>query len=88
LPFAALSGGERIYTVVDGRLQAVPIERVGETGEGSQSKVLVRGAGLGPGTRVMVTHLPNAVDGLKVQEVGDAVGLSQAGAPARVEAQP
>ena len=88
LPFAALNGGERIYAVVDGRLQAVPIERVGETGEGSQSKVLVRGAGLGPGTRVMVTHLPNAVDGLKVQEVGDAVGLSQAGAPARVEAQP
>ncbi len=88
LPFAALNGGERIYAVVDGRLQAVPIERVGETGEGGQSKVLVRAASLGPGSRVMVTHLPNAVDGLKVQEIGEGQGLSQAGAPARVEARP
>ena len=88
LPFAALNGGERIYTVVDGRLQAVPIERVGEVGEGGMSKVLVRAQGLGPGSRVMVTHLPNAVGGLKVQEVGEAQGLTQTGAGAGAGARP
>ncbi len=78
LPFAALNGGERIYTVVDDRLRAVPIERVGELDDGGVSKVLVRAQGLEPGARVMVTHLPNAVDGLRVQEVGEVRALSQA----------
>jgi hypothetical protein len=50
-------------------LQGITVERVGEVMEHGASEVLVRAAGLGPGTRVMITHLPNAVDGLKVQEV-------------------
>lgn len=69
LPFAALSGGDRIFAVQAGRLQAVDIERVGELTEGGVSAVLVRAPGIGQGTRVMVTHLPNAVDGLRVEEV-------------------
>ena len=52
------------------------------------SKVLVRAQGLGPGSRVMVTHLPNAVGGLKVQEVGEAQGLTQTGAGAGAGGQP
>ncbi|MFL7867617.1 MAG: GAF domain-containing protein, partial [Anaerolineales bacterium] len=75
----------RIFAVVDGRLQAVPIERIGELTEGEASKVLVRAEGLGPGARVMVTHLPNAVDGLKVQELGEAQGLSQTDSEAAVD---
>jgi len=86
LPFAALNGGERIFVVVDGRLQDVPIERVGELVEEDASKVLVRAQGLGPGARVMVTHLPNAVDGLKVEEVGEAQGLAQGQAQAETQA--
>ncbi len=88
LPFAALNGGERIFAVVDGRLQVVPIERVGEVMETGVSKVLVRAKALGPGAQVMVTHLPNAVDGLKVQEIGEAQGLSQTGSGATVGARP
>jgi biotin carboxyl carrier protein len=72
LPFAALSGGERIFAVQEGRLRAIPIQRVGELTEGGVSAVLVRAPGLGAGARVMVTHLPNAVDGLKVEEVASA----------------
>jgi RND family efflux transporter MFP subunit len=79
LPFAALNGGERIFAVADGRLQAVPVERIGEVAGEEATKVLVRAKELVPGARVMVTHLPNAVDGLKVDEVGDAQALSQAG---------
>jgi multidrug efflux pump subunit AcrA (membrane-fusion protein) len=78
LPFAALNGGERIYTVVDDRLHALAVERVGEVEDGGVSKILVRAQGLEPGARVMVTHLPNAVDGLRVQEVGEGRALSQA----------
>ena len=83
--------GEQDHELVPpdaGQDVGLPQRALPETGEGGQSKVLVRAASLGPGSRVMVTHLPNAVDGLKVQEIGDAQGLTQAGAPARVEAQP
>lgn len=80
LPFAALSGGERVFVVEDNRLRAVPIERVGELVEDGVSEVLIRprDGGLPPGARVMVTHLPNAVDGLKVVE---AVPARTAAAP-------
>jgi hypothetical protein len=57
--------------VVDDRLCAVPNERLGELDDQGVSKVLVRGQGPEPGVRVMVTHLPDAVDGLRVQEVGE-----------------
>lgn len=70
LPFAALNGGERVFSVEDGRLKAVPVERVGELTEDGVSEVVIRAPSLSPGSRVMVTHLPNAVDGLKVEEVG------------------
>ena len=73
LPFSALSGGDRVFAVEDGRLRAVPVERVGELSGDVGSEVLVRAPGLRPGSRVMVTHLPNAVDGLRVEEVGLAV---------------
>lgn len=69
LPFAALNGGERVFIVNEGRLRGVVVERVGEILEDGVSEVLVRAAGLPLGSRVVVTHLPNAVDGLKVQEL-------------------
>lgn len=69
LPFAALNGGERVFAVRDGRLAAVPVERIGELRVDGVGEVLVRAPGLAPGSRIMVTHLPNAVDGLKVEEV-------------------
>ncbi len=80
LPYAALNGGERIYAVVDGRLRALPVERVGEIGEAGSAQVLVRAPGLEAGSRVMTTHLPNAVDGLKVEDLGETEGLARAGA--------
>ena len=69
LPFAALHGGDRVFLVDDSRLHGVRIERVGEVAGAAGGQVLVRSPGLMPGGRVMVTHLPNAVDGLKVEEV-------------------
>jgi RND family efflux transporter MFP subunit len=83
LPFAALSGGDRIFAVLEGRLRAIPIERVGELSEMGVSSVLVRAPGLGPGSRVMITRLPNAVEGLKVQEVKTANPAVAQGAAVR-----
>jgi RND family efflux transporter MFP subunit len=69
LPFAALHGGDRVFVVSDARLKGVRVERVGEVPGPEGSQVLVRSADLVSGTRVMVTHLPHAVDGLRVEEV-------------------
>jgi multidrug efflux pump subunit AcrA (membrane-fusion protein) len=68
LPFAALHGGDRVFRVSEGRLQGVRVERIGEVVTAGEGGVLVRAPELAPGTRLMVTHLPNAVDGLKVEE--------------------
>jgi RND family efflux transporter MFP subunit len=67
LPFAALHGGDRVFAVRGDRLAAIRVERVGERIHEDGSQVLVRAPELAAGTRVMVTHLPNAVDGLKVE---------------------
>jgi hypothetical protein len=45
----------------------VPIERVGELDTPEGGRVLVRAPELVAGARVVVTHLPNAVEGLKVE---------------------
>jgi len=68
----------------------VQVERIGETLpiDGGGALALVRAPALRPGSKVMATHLPNAVDGLKVQEVGEAQGLTQTGAGAGAGARP
>ncbi len=70
VPFAAIYGVDRVYKLVDGRMQAVTVERLGELSEGGRrSRVLVRSPGLADGDQLIVSHLPNAVDGLKVTGV-------------------
>lgn len=71
LPFSALHGGDRIFAVADGRLKGIRIERVGEmqvraTDEGL---VVLRAPALNPDEPVMLTHLPNAIDSLKVEVI-------------------
>lgn len=70
LPFSALHGGERIYRVVDGRLQGVPVERVGEHRVAGEPQVLLRAPTLPPDSLVMTTHLTSAIDGLAVEVLG------------------
>ncbi|QIK38673.1 HlyD family efflux transporter periplasmic adaptor subunit [Caldichromatium japonicum] len=66
LPLSALHGAERIFAVRDGRLKALDIERVGELADG---RAVLRVPGLEPGEAVMVTHLPHAIEALKVEVV-------------------
>ena len=68
VPFEAVYGRERVYTLVEDRMRKVDIEPVGKvrlaTGE---QRALVRSTRLTTGDTLIVTQLPNAVDGLKVR---------------------
>ncbi|MCB1825637.1 MAG: biotin/lipoyl-binding protein [Candidatus Competibacteraceae bacterium] len=67
LPFEALYGLDRIYRLVDGRMAALAVERIGERRElDGQARVLVRSPELAAGDRIVTTQLPNAITGLKV----------------------
>ncbi len=70
LPHEALYGRDRIYRLVDGRMAALPVERLGETlAENGTTRLLLRSPALRAGDRVIVTRLPNAMDGLRVTAV-------------------
>jgi multidrug efflux pump subunit AcrA (membrane-fusion protein) len=68
LPFEAVYGTNRIYRLDGERMQALEVERVGEhRGGGGSSRVLVRSPELLAGDRIVVTQLPNAMEGLRVK---------------------
>ena len=71
LPVQSIYENDRIYEVVeDDRLQGITVQRIGDhrTPDGSY-RVLVRGDGLRPGSRIITTQLPKASDGLRVQPI-------------------
>jgi len=67
LPFEAIYGTNRIYRLVDERMQGLTIESIGNyispTGE---SQILVHSEQLKLDDEVIITQLPNAMDGLNV----------------------
>ncbi|MFP4639024.1 MAG: efflux RND transporter periplasmic adaptor subunit [Guyparkeria sp.] len=73
VPYSALYGNNRVYRVVDGRLERVEVTVLGDhRGSGEGRWVLVESPALRPGDRIATTHLPNAIDGLKVEPRGEA----------------
>lgn len=72
IPFSALYGADSVYLMTaDSRMRRAQVERVGEahTANGER-RLLIAGEALEPGARVIVTHLPNALTGLKVDVAG------------------
>lgn len=71
VPFSALYGADSVYLLSpEGRMQRAEIERIGEAlGRDGGRRLLVSGAALVPGVRLITTHLPNAVTGLRVDAV-------------------
>ena len=70
VPFTAIYGNNRIFILNQGRMKALDVELMGQyQDETGTNWVLLRNARIEPGTRVITTHLPNAVDGLKVKPV-------------------
>lgn len=71
IPFTALFGNNKIYRLVDSRLQPVEVERVGHYQNGAGDKgLLIRSEKLNEGDQILSTHLPNAISGLKVKVSG------------------
>lgn len=70
LPPQSLYGLDRVYKVTtDNRLEAVTVERIGDTNETGIAQVLVRSDTLNNGDRIITTQLPNAISGLRVKDI-------------------
>jgi len=68
VPFSALYGADSVYLMdEDGRMQRVEVQRIGEARRSNGDRqLLIAGDKLVPGSRLITTHLPNAITGLKV----------------------
>ena len=69
LPFAALHQGNRIYRVHQGRLQGLTVEILGSRWAGERESLLVRSPALQSGDAVLITPMPHAMEGLRVEVV-------------------
>ncbi len=68
VPYQAVYGNSRVYRVVENRLQALDVASIGQSSvEDGRALVLIRSSDIEPGDQIAITHLPNAVSGLKVQ---------------------
>lgn len=72
VPATALFRGENVYRVVDGKLQRLNAKRIGQrqSDEGKQQLILAV-ENLQAGDQLLVTPLPNAVNGLNVEIAGE-----------------
>jgi multidrug efflux pump subunit AcrA (membrane-fusion protein) len=71
VPYQAIYGNSRIYRVEQDRLQAINVISIGQARTDERVQVLIRSEAISDGDRIAVTHLPNAVSGLKVQVGGN-----------------
>ena len=70
IPFKAIYGNNRIYLLKQGRMQGLNVETVGQYfPAGAPPALLIRSPKIQPGDKIISTHLPNAVSGLKVKVV-------------------
>lgn len=67
LPYSALYGSDRVYIVEQGRLVSKTVQLVGEVMRDGKLWALIKPS-FKAGSKVSITHLPNAVSGLKVIE--------------------
>ncbi len=68
LPYQALYGGHRVYKLVEDRIQAVTLSPLGDYyTEKGETLLLARSAELQANDKIVLTHLPHAISGLKVK---------------------
>jgi multidrug efflux pump subunit AcrA (membrane-fusion protein) len=85
VPFRAVYGGGRIYKLEDGRMVGIDVETLGERHDGDDSveRLLVRSPQLRRGDLIVTTHMPNAIDGLRVESLDEGrMAKAPAGAAA------
>ncbi|MEA3642303.1 MAG: biotin/lipoyl-binding protein [Lamprobacter sp.] len=70
VPFRAVYGGGRLYVVKEGRMQGLDVESLGtRMGDDGEERLLVRSDQLEAGDALVTTHMPNAIEGLRVEIV-------------------
>ena len=70
VPYSALYGKDRAYKLVQGYMQGLQLETFGSyVTERGDELLLVRSDQLNTGDQLVITHLPNAMDGLRVEAV-------------------
>jgi multidrug efflux pump subunit AcrA (membrane-fusion protein) len=80
IPATALYGNGRIFVLENGVLRAIEVERVGQKMQDGKLRILVRSGELTERARIVITHLPHAVSGLRAQVRKSApVGPADAG---------
>ena len=68
IPFQAIYGNSRVYLMKEGRLMGLDVETVGQyTQTTDRSRLLISSPALNENDLIVITHLPNAVTGLKVR---------------------
>lgn len=67
VPYSSLYGSDRIYLVRDGRLVNTPVKLHGQNILQGKTQAIVSGD-IKSGDKVSITHLPNAIQDLKVME--------------------
>jgi multidrug efflux pump subunit AcrA (membrane-fusion protein) len=72
VPYRAIYGNSRLYLLRENRLQGIDVETEGQfRNKAGDIFMLVRSDQINQGDTIVVTHLPNAVSGLKVRSSGD-----------------
>ena len=76
IPFQAIYGNSRIYLKRENRLVGIDVETVGQlqdtnAGSNTEAKLLIRSDSIEADDKIVVTHLPNAVTGLKVRTAAE-----------------
>ncbi|MCF7982901.1 MAG: biotin/lipoyl-binding protein [Thiohalocapsa sp.] len=89
VPFGAVYGGGRLYKVEDGRMRGVEVETLGAyRGKTGNERLLVRSPDIEAGDLIVTTHMPNAIEGLRVEAVGEHAVANAAAATPRPPAAP
>ena len=74
-PREALYGTNRVFVLDGERMRSVEVERLGDArADDGSDRVILRSPKLKSSDRLIVTHLPNAIDGLKVRLAGPPPG--------------
>ena len=72
IPYQAIYGNSRLYLLRDNRLQGVDVEPVGQySDQEGTALLLVKSTKINTDDEIVITHLPNAVSGLKVRSGTD-----------------
>ena len=68
LPRESIYGSDRIYRLIDERMSALSVQRIGEIqANDGLNYVIIKSPAIKPGDNIITTQLPNAIDGLLVK---------------------